>query len=458
MRLLVCLQIAIMLACCSLASARTWYVRPDGTGDVPTIKTAVDSAADGDTLLLADGTFYMVKDVDCLDKAIAIISESRNPALCRIDQGSGVAFEDAVVFYLRAESPGAQKLEGLTISGGCGAVICDTSACPAITNCVFRDNVCLGAEIIPWGAALRCYPNSAPTITTCTFMSNSSGGGSGIDCDRSFAEVTDVTFSGNWGGFGGGMASTGGLPRLERCVFSGNSAGNPFTGPAGGAGFGCDGSAELIDCVFENNTCSAGVGAGIFYMPEIADNHMTVTGCVFTGNRVDDWVPGGGAGMAVGDQVPSVAMANVTITNCTFSDNYAEAANQGACIYFSGKWNVQIENTIIAFSSRGAGIRCFAYGQGTITASCTDIFGNAGGNWLCGLSGQSGVNGNFSGDPLFCDRENGDFMLKDCSPCLSGHHPAGYDCGEMIGARGVGCECNTATVPSTWGAIKAIFK
>lgn len=31
----------------SVASARVWYIRPDGTGDAPTIKAAVDSAARG---------------------------------------------------------------------------------------------------------------------------------------------------------------------------------------------------------------------------------------------------------------------------------------------------------------------------------------------------------------------------------------------------------------------------
>ena len=39
------------------ALARTWSVLPDGSGEAPTIQAAVDSADDGDTISLGDGTF-----------------------------------------------------------------------------------------------------------------------------------------------------------------------------------------------------------------------------------------------------------------------------------------------------------------------------------------------------------------------------------------------------------------
>ena len=40
------------------AAATTYIVRPDGTGDFPTIQTAIDAAIDGDIIELTDGTLY----------------------------------------------------------------------------------------------------------------------------------------------------------------------------------------------------------------------------------------------------------------------------------------------------------------------------------------------------------------------------------------------------------------
>ena len=104
------------------ALARTWYVKPDSTGDVPTIQVAVDSAAaQGDTVLLANGTFTGAgnRQVDCLDKALTIISESGDPDLCLIDCGGvSTCFEELAAFYFRSSDNGTPRLEGVTITRG----------------------------------------------------------------------------------------------------------------------------------------------------------------------------------------------------------------------------------------------------------------------------------------------------------------------------------------------------
>ena len=47
----------LLLILCLGAAAETYVVTPDGTGDFPTIQTAIDAAGDGDIIELTDGTF-----------------------------------------------------------------------------------------------------------------------------------------------------------------------------------------------------------------------------------------------------------------------------------------------------------------------------------------------------------------------------------------------------------------
>jgi len=54
------LYLAISLLCtvlCTAANARTWYVYADGSGDAPFIQAAVDSAENGDVVLVGPGTY-----------------------------------------------------------------------------------------------------------------------------------------------------------------------------------------------------------------------------------------------------------------------------------------------------------------------------------------------------------------------------------------------------------------
>jgi len=66
-------------------------VKPDGTGDAPTIQAAVDSLSSGDEIVLADGVYTGEgnRDVYNSEKLFAISSQSGVPADCVIDcQGS----------------------------------------------------------------------------------------------------------------------------------------------------------------------------------------------------------------------------------------------------------------------------------------------------------------------------------------------------------------------------------
>jgi hypothetical protein len=119
----------------------------------------------------------------------------------------------------------------------------------------------------------------------------------------------------------------------------------------------------------------------------------------------------------------------VTVTGCTFCGN---ASSRGA-VRLGDHAEGTFENTIIAFNPSGCAVDC---GDGASAAlSCCDLYGNAGGDWIGCLADQSGVEGNRSVDPLFCDREKWALELQAGSPCRPENDP-GCD---LIGAWPVGC-------------------
>jgi hypothetical protein len=138
-------------------------------------------------------------------------------------------------------------------------------------------------------------------------------------------------------------------------------------------------------------------------------------------------------------------LSTVDVLDCTFHGNTGPAS--------IGNAHGLISRTIFAFNTSSQVVACGAAG----VFSCCDLFGNTGGDSLCGTD----AGGNFSLDPLFCDADGGDFRLHEDSPCLPGQHPSGADCGGTIGALGVGCGKATSAgeaVSLSWGRIKAAFR
>ena len=124
------------------------------------------------------------------------------------------------------------------------------------------------------------------------------------------------------------------------------------------------------------------------------------------------------------------------ITNNTI---VANTAFHGGGIYCDSGSSAVINNNIVAFNNRqypfeGGGIYIESP---SVIISCCNVYDNDGGNYY-GTSDTTGVNGNISVDPLFCDLYSDNYYLRSDSPCLPGSHPYGNDCG-LIGALSLGC-------------------
>jgi hypothetical protein len=159
----------------------------------------------------------------------------------------------------------------------------------------------------------------------------------------------------------------------------------------------------------------------------------TVSGCTFAGN-VTDWGACGG--------VSCYLSSNVTITGCTFADN------EDVHIWCDGS-SPTIEYSVLAFATVGLAVIC---DQGIETPHIHHCFvcANAGGDTLCG-GNHHDIN---NSDPLFCDRAGEVFTLCENSPCLPG---ATWP--QLVGAHGQGCPpCESAVEPTSWGAIKALYR
>jgi hypothetical protein len=127
-----------------------------------------------------------------------------------------------------------------------------------------------------------------------------------------------------------------------------------------------------------------------------------------------------------------IESSTVALTRSTLAFNECEGSGGGIAILGAGA--VDISNSLVAFTEDGGGIH--QEGDAAVTIACCDVYGNTGGDYLGDLADQTGVGGNISADPLFCDIANHDYTVDAASPCL----PENNDCGVQMGAYGEGCD------------------
>ena len=267
--------LAVPLAALSWATdASTYLVLPDGTGDFPTIQAAIDAAADGDVVELADGTFRGPGNRSIeLAKGLTIRSASGDPERCIIDcEGQYSAPARGLALY----GPTTPLIQGLKIlhgyeesSAGAAALSCGVDA--TILDCIFSDNV---TEWSQNGGGVCCY-DCSPVFVGCRFERNVNPGA------------------------GGGVAVWGqSAPRFERCVFSENVTG----GGGGGCFVGYGSAVEFSECIFWGNSAVWGAAVSCY------ESGARLNRCTIVGNTAS--VQGSGLSL---NETSSLDLSNTIV-------------------------------------------------------------------------------------------------------------------------------------------------
>jgi len=102
-------------------------------------------------------------------------------------------------------------------------------------------------------------------------------------------------------------------------------------------------------------------------------------------------------------------------------------------LYCAASTGALMQACIVSFSAAGAAVGCGE--NATPMLSCSDVYGNTGGDWgqTC-IGDQRYLRWNFSVDPCFCDEPEDNYTLHENSGCAG----TWGECG-LVGAMPVDC-------------------
>ncbi len=269
----------------SSASADTIRVDQGGAGDYHTIQAGIAAANEGDTILVAAGTYTgpANRNLDFAGVNIALAAED-GPGTVVLDcQGAGRAF------HLHSGEDTTTVVTGLTVVDGYsadrgGGVYLDGAA-PKFVSCSFVECRAGNASGGLGGGAF--VDGSAPRFVDCTFRECEAYDAGGMFCYNAPAVLTGCLFIDNTAVHGGGGIRILAQPTVLRgCTLVRNTA------PTfGGAVFCCYSSPIITDCTFWEN--DAVQGGGIYGF----DASPAITNCIVAGSPTGSglYCPGSGS-------------------------------------------------------------------------------------------------------------------------------------------------------------------
>lgn len=436
-------------------SARVIYV----PGDKPTIQGGINLAVDGDTVLIAPGT-YTEHEIDFLGKAIRVTgTDPEDPAIIAATVVD--ANDQGVVFLFHSGEDSASVITGLTLTNGNeeqsgygGGIYCDASsptitnntirnnfsdtsgggihclhASPTITNNIIADNEAI-SESNSRGGGIYCEDGSSPLIIGNTITGNFCSGtyagglGGGIYCSSSSPTIADNIISENSSHSGGGIeCSTGSSPIISgNMILNNHTFGGEFIASRGG-GITCnDHSTPVISGNFicgnwSVNYYSAGRGGGIYSI----DSSPMIEHNVIAGNKVNSGYSSGyGAGIYLWNSSPTIS--NNVITENTINEN---GIGGGIACYENS--SVYITNTILYRNSSGLGSEIGLGESSILTIRYSDVGGGVTSVYVDQSSTLIRGPGMIDADPLFVLPDQRDYRLLWGSPCIDNGDPGSFD-------------------------------
>jgi len=349
-------NLIILLFTAAFASAATRLV-PD---QYPNIQAAINDCNDGDTVIVAPGTYTGQgnRDIDFKGKAITVRSTDPNDpniVAATIIDCNGTEEDPHRGFHFRNGEQVDSVLAGLTITNG--------------------------QRTTSSGGAIRCYGSGThPLVVNCVITGNSACMGGGVYC-----YLSGIT--------------------LDACIISENSA----SSTTGGGIHSNESNIVLINCTITNNTTVAGgfrYGGGIY----LSAGSGLISHCVIADNSA--W-----RGGAI-----TSSSKNLQVRHSFITDNFAN--QYGGALYLRGGGStfncctiagnsICSGNTINAYGDHVFS-NCIIRG-GIEERYTTVSYSN--------VEGGSPGEDNIDVDPLFVDANNGDYHLSPQSFCIDAGDP-----------------------------------
>ncbi len=418
-------------------------------GDQPTIQEGIVASTTGDTVLVADGTYY--ENIDFLGNAITVASNF-------LIDADTLHIENTIINGSQPDDPDF---------GSCAMFLSGEDTTSVITGFTLTEGTgTLYPDSFHWGGGIMC-DNSSPMIVSNIIMNNSADYSSGIDCSYnaspiilnnvisyntatvniggltlydSNAHVEGNIISNNTAIAVGGVliqassptfvnniicdntAATvvGGLDvihssgtdrtRIENCYIYGNTSGSN----SGGLQV-WNANVDLINCTInDNHSGQYGGGVGIFTSSDVTLSYTSIIG-----NSASD-----GGGVEIDSPI-------LTITNCTIYGNVAPGFGSQIDCWSGG---LEADNSIIGGNSTNGSVY---FNISTPTFEYCDFYNSIGPEFdgpavPTGLGLIVDVNNNGDPcdefmniflDPLFVDPINDDFHLTEFSPCIDAGDP-----------------------------------